>query len=166
MTDFSGSRWYKRVQVAKIIYEYKEDLEFLKILQNATDKAINNYDNMIKEKKLQELISDYKIKIIKYLKEDDVEKSRSCMTLEFSLTNNSSLTNKLKIYKQTSYSKSSDDILEEFYISLDDKKIYNEYDDNAYKINTQIEDKTLKISIKDDVIKNIIFTILHFFEFY
>lgn len=66
---------------------------------------------------------NYNFEIKKYLQKEDAQDSRSSIILELSIYNTEKLnTSLLKIYKQTSYSKNSYDILEEFYISVDKKK--------------------------------------------
>lgn len=157
----------KELMAKKIVYEKKDDLEFLKALHKFSGSAIERYEYTIKENKLKELMPNYNFEIKKYLQEEDAQDSRSYITLELSIHNTEKLnTSLLKIFKQTSYSKNSDDILEEFYISVDKKRIYSSYGKTAYKINIQIEDKTLDIKENVNIAKEDIFTIMHFFEMY
>jgi len=157
----------KELIAKKIVYERKDDLDFLKALHKFSSSAIERYEYTIKENKLKEIMPNYNFEIKKYLQEEDAQDSRSCVTLEISIYNKEKLnTSSFKIYKQTSYSKSSDDILEEFYILVNNKKIYSSYGETAYEINTQIEEKTLEIKENNDISKEDIFTIMHYFEMY
>lgn len=157
----------KQLMAKKIVYEKKDDLDFLKSLHNFSSLAIERYKYTIKENKLKKIMPNYNFEIKKYLREEDAQDSRSCVTLEISIYNTEKLnTSLLKIYKQTSYSKSSDDILEEFYISVNNKKIYSSCGESAYKINIQIEEKTLVIKENDNIAKEDIFAIMLFFEMY
>lgn len=157
----------KQLMAKKIVYERKDDLDFLKALHKFSSSAIERYEYTIKENKLKEIMPNYNFEIKKYLGEEDAHDSRSCITLELSIHNTEKLnTSLLKIHKQTSYSKNSDDILEEFYILVNNKKIYSSYGETAYEINRQIEEKTLEIKENDNVAKEDIFTIMHYFEMY
>ena len=157
----------KQMMAKKIVYERKDDLDFLKALHKFSGSAIERFEYTIKENKLKEIMPNYNFEIKKYLVEEDSQDCRCCETLEISVYNTIKLVdNNLKIYKQTSYSKSSDDILEEFYISVNNKKIYSSYDESAYKINIKIESKTLEIIENNNICKKDIFTIMHFFEMY
>jgi len=157
----------KELMAKKIVYERKDDLYFLKALHKFSGSAIERYEYTIKENKLKELMPNYNFEIKKYLQEEDAQDSRSSIILELSIYNIEKLnTSFLKIFKQTSYSKNSDDILEEFYISVNNNKIYSSYGKTAYKINIQIEDKTLDIKENVNIAREDIFTIMHFFEMY
>lgn len=157
----------KELIAKKIVYERKDDLDFLKALYKFSSSAIERYEYTIKENKLKEIMPNYNFEIKKYLQEEDAQDSRSCVTLEISIYNKEKLnTSSFKIYKQTSYSKNSDDILEEFYILVNNKKIYSSYGETAYEINTQIEEKTLEIKENNDISKEDIFAIMHYFEMY
>jgi len=157
----------KELIAKKIVYERKDDLDFLKALHKFSSSAIERYEYTIKENKLKEIMPNYNFEIKKYLQEEDAQDSRSCVTLEISIYNKEKLnTSSFKIYKQTSYSKNSDDILEEFYILVNNKKIYSSYGETAYEINRQIEEKTLEIKENNNISKEDIFAIMHYFEMY
>lgn len=150
----------RQLMAKKIVYDHKDDLEFLQYLQKFVVKRIEKHKFTIMENKLKEIIpSD--VKIIKVDTYDNIEDSRTTDIIELKIDNNI-----VKIYKQISISQSSNNILEEFYIAVNSKKIFTLYDENAYKINTQIEDKTLKIKECVFISNETIFKLLHFFTLY
>lgn len=148
-------------QIQKLIEENKYNLELLQIINEFTQKCIKENKFFQIETKLKNIISNTEIKIIEVDEYNDIEDSRIENTIELKLNDNT-----IKIYKRVSISKSENDILEEFYILINHKKIITLYDKDAYKINKQIEDKTLKIKENTFVSNENIFNILHFFELY
>jgi hypothetical protein len=148
-------------KIQNLIEKYKDNLEILKSINDFTSKCIEEHKYIEIENKLKDIIPDATTKIIKILEEDDAEDSRITNTIELLYDNYT-----IKIYKQVSICKSDNNILEEFYISVNSKKIVYLSGEDAYKINCKIEDKTLEIKECIFVTNENIFKLLHFFELY
>lgn len=149
----------KQKIVESFVSKYKNDLEFLKILQETTSTYIEKYKYIDKENKLKDIIPDATIRIITIDEHEDIQDSRFSHYIELEYNNNN-----IEIYKQIQYNTHTDTTLEEFYISVNKKNICCEYDALNYEINKQIEDKTLDIHKNDHISNENIYKLLHFFK--